>query len=46
MAALGLCWAIYKGFVKKDWKSAKEIASLSLFFGAVWFLLFYFILLR
>ena len=32
LAALGLCWALYKGFVKKDWNSAKEIISLSLFF--------------
>lgn len=44
LAGLGVCWAFYKGFVKNDWKVAKEIILLSLFFGGIWALIVYFIM--
>ena len=43
LAGLGVLWALYKGLIKKDWKSAREIISISLFFGGIWGLIIYLI---
>jgi hypothetical protein len=44
LAGLGICWALYKGVVKKDWKAAREIIGLSLFFGGIWGVIIYLLL--
>jgi len=40
-AAIG--WILYTGIVKKNWKLAWEITKPTLFFGAVWGIIYYWI---
>jgi hypothetical protein len=40
----GLVWSAYLALFKKDVAKAKEIASLTLFFGIIWGLFYWFII--
>jgi hypothetical protein len=34
---------LYTGLIKKNWKEAVDILRITLFFGAVWGIIFYFV---
>ena len=44
LLVVGLIWGLYNLTIKKNTKKGKEIISITLFFGGVWALIFYWLL--
>jgi hypothetical protein len=40
---MAFAWILYLGIIKKDWKKAADILRITLFFGVIWGLIFYFL---